>query len=69
MRCWRSKTAGFFEHGGINWFSLIGSFVTDVRGAGRRRGGSTITMQIARGFFLTPEKNDHPQTDRDADCN
>ena len=46
----------FFEHGGINWISLIGSFVTDVRAEGRRRGGSTITMQIARGFFLTPEK-------------
>jgi penicillin-binding protein 1B len=46
----------FFEHGGINWVSLIGSAITDVRGAGRRRGGSTITMQISRGFFLTPEK-------------
>jgi penicillin-binding protein 1B len=46
----------FFEHGGINWLSLVGSFVTDIRGAGRRRGGSTITMQISRGFFLTPEK-------------
>jgi penicillin-binding protein 1B len=46
----------FFEHGGINWLSLIGSFLTDLRSAGVRRGGSTITMQIARGFFLTPEK-------------
>jgi penicillin-binding protein 1B len=46
----------FFEHGGINWWSLMGSFVTDIRGAGIRRGGSTITMQISRGFFLTPEK-------------
>jgi len=46
----------FFEHGGINWLSLLGSFITDLRGAGRRRGGSTITMQISRGFFLSPEK-------------
>jgi len=46
----------FFEHNGINWFSLAGSFVADVRGAGRRRGASTITMQISRNFFLTPEK-------------
>ncbi len=46
----------FFEHGGINWLSLVGSFLTDLRGAGRRRGGSTVTMQISRGFFLTPEK-------------
>ncbi len=46
----------FFEHGGINWWSLLGSFVTDLRNTGIRRGGSTLTMQIARGFFLTPEK-------------
>jgi penicillin-binding protein 1B len=46
----------FFEHSGINWMSLIGSFVTDIRGGGRRRGGSTLTMQISRGFFLTQEK-------------
>lgn len=46
----------FFEHGGINWLSLIGSFITDLRSTGIRRGGSTITMQISRGFFLTPEK-------------
>ncbi len=46
----------FFEHGGINWLSLVGSFITDLRGAGRRRGGSTLTMQISRGFFLSPEK-------------
>lgn len=46
----------FFEHGGINWLSLAGSFVTDLRSTGIRRGGSTITMQISRGFFLTPEK-------------
>ncbi len=46
----------FFEHGGINWWSLMGSLVTDVRGVGRRRGGSTLTMQISRNFFLTPER-------------
>jgi penicillin-binding protein 1B len=46
----------FFEHGGINWWSLIGSFVTDLRAEGKRRGGSTITMQVSRGFFLSPEK-------------
>jgi penicillin-binding protein 1B len=46
----------FFEHGGINWMSLIGSFLTDLRAEGRRRGGSTITMQLSRGFFLSPEK-------------
>ena len=46
----------FFEHGGINWLSLIGSFVTDLRAEGKRRGGSTLTMQLSRGFFLTQQK-------------
>jgi len=45
----------FFEHSGINWWSLMGSALNDLRG-GRRRGGSTLTMQISRGFFLTPEQ-------------
>ena len=46
----------FFEHGGINWLSLIGSFVTDLRAEGKRRGGSTLTMQLSRGFFLNQQK-------------
>ena len=58
----------FFEHGGINWVSLIGSFVTDVRAEGKRRGGSTITMQVSRGFFLSPEKTYQAQAHRNADC-
>ena len=45
----------FFEHSGINWWSLMGSALGDLRG-GRRRGGSTLTMQISRSFFLTPER-------------
>ena len=28
----------------------------DLRAGRRREGGSTLTMQLARGFFLTPEK-------------
>jgi penicillin-binding protein 1B len=45
----------FFEHNGINWWSLLGSAVGDVMGK-RRRGGSTLTMQISRSFFLSPEQ-------------
>ena len=46
----------FFSHSGINWFSMLGSVINDLRGNRIQRGGSTITMQLARGFFLTPEK-------------
>lgn len=46
----------FFEHGGVNWFSVFGSAIKDVLHMGRRRGASTITMQVARSFFLSPEQ-------------
>ena len=46
----------FFEHGGVDYFRLLGALRDDLRLGKRREGGSTITMQLARGFFLTPEK-------------
>jgi penicillin-binding protein 1B len=46
----------FFEHGGVDYFRLIGALRDDLRLGRRREGGSTLTMQLARGFFLTPEK-------------
>ena len=46
----------FFEHGGVDYLRLIGALRDDLRLGRRREGGSTLTMQLARGFFLTPEK-------------
>ncbi|MBZ5646216.1 MAG: PBP1A family penicillin-binding protein [Acidobacteriia bacterium] len=47
----------FFEHGGVNYYRLAEAALVDLRFGGKpQQGGSTITMQIARGFFLTPEK-------------
>jgi penicillin-binding protein 1B len=46
----------FFEHGGVDYFRLAGAFLADLHAGRRRQGGSTLTMQLARGFFLTPEK-------------
>ena len=46
----------FFEHGGVDYYRLLGAFRDDLRLGRRREGGSTLTMQLARGFFLTPEK-------------
>ena len=46
----------FFQHGGVNYFRLIEAAVVDVREGRHGQGGSTITMQLSRGFFLTPEK-------------
>lgn len=46
----------FFEHSGVNFLRIIKCGVQDVVSGRKRCGGSTITMQLARGFFLTPEK-------------
>ncbi|MGC2402431.1 MAG: transglycosylase domain-containing protein [Acidobacteriaceae bacterium] len=46
----------FFEHGGVDYYRLLGALRDDLRVGKRREGGSTLTMQLARGFFLTPEK-------------
>jgi len=46
----------FFEHGGVNYYRLMMAMFKDVRSGQKAQGGSTLTMQLARGFFLTPEK-------------
>ncbi|PHV05573.1 penicillin-binding protein [Janthinobacterium sp. BJB412] len=45
----------FYEHGGIDWIRAMGAAKSNLAG-GFRQGGSTITMQVARNFFLTREK-------------
>ena len=46
----------FFFHGGVNYWRLMKAAWIDLREGGKQQGGSTITMQVARGFFLTREK-------------
>ena len=46
----------FFEHSGVNYFRLAEAVIRDVTTGQKAQGGSTLTMQLARGFFLTPEK-------------
>jgi len=47
----------FFEHSGINFMRTAEAVWEDVVRQRRAQGGSTITQQLARGFFLTPEKS------------
>ncbi len=47
----------FFEHGGVDYYSLVGWTWHDLHGDRRYAGGaSTLTMQLAKMFFLTPER-------------
>jgi penicillin-binding protein 1A len=44
----------FYQHGGVDYLGVARAAIANVRG--RREGASTITMQVARAFFLTREK-------------
>jgi len=46
----------FFEHSGVNFIRMFEAVWIDVTRQRHEQGGSTITMQLSRGFFLTPEK-------------
>ena len=47
----------FFEHSGIDYWRILGAMRNDIFHLHRyREGASTLTQQLARGFFLTPEQ-------------
>jgi len=45
----------FYEHGGVDYRGVTRALVADLTG-GFHQGASTITMQVARNFFLSQEK-------------
>ncbi len=44
----------FYQHGGVDYAGVARAALANLQG--RREGASTITMQVARTFFLTREK-------------
>ncbi len=47
----------FFTHGGVDYLRLLGAARNDLSHKHTyMEGGSTLTMQLARGFFLSPVK-------------
>lgn len=46
----------FFEHPGVDYQGLLRAAFEFLRTGEKRQGGSTITMQVARNFFLSSEK-------------
>ena len=47
----------FFEHNGINYGRMAEAAVHDLRSGSKAQGASTLTMQLAKLFFLSPEKH------------
>src|SRR5512134_973843 len=46
----------FYEHPGIDYLGVLRAAWANLVAGGRRQGASTITMQVARNFFLSSEK-------------
>ena len=45
----------FYQHGGVDYISVLRAALTNVA-SGTQQGAGTITMQVARNFFLTRER-------------
>ncbi len=46
----------FYEHGGVDYIGVLRAAVSNFTSGGVKQGASTITMQVARNFFLSKEK-------------
>ncbi len=46
----------FYEHGGVDYIGVMRAALSNFMSGGARQGASTITMQVARNFFLSKEK-------------
>lgn len=47
----------FYSHSGLDYKGILRAFWVNLRALDIRQGGSTITQQLARSLFLTPEQN------------
>ena len=46
----------FYFHGGVDYAGVLRAAVSNFTSGGAKQGASTITMQVARNFFLSKEK-------------
>jgi penicillin-binding protein 1A len=49
----------FYRHWGINVWRIVGAAYRDIQSGGRVQGASTLTMQLARNLFLSPDRSFH----------
>jgi len=50
------EDARFFEHPGLDFWGILRAAWTNVKRGGKIEGASTITQQLARTLFLSPER-------------
>ncbi len=47
----------FYRHSGINIGRIVGAAYRDIESGGKVQGASTLTMQLARNLFLSPDRS------------
>ncbi len=47
----------FYRHSGINLWRILGAAYRDIESGGKVQGASTLTMQLARNLFLSPDRS------------
>ncbi len=52
-----SEDAAFYSHKGFDWHEIQNSFQENLESGKAKRGGSTITQQLAKNVFLSQEKS------------
>src|SRR5580704_17114818 len=49
----------FYRHSGVNFGRILGAAYRDIESGGKVQGASTLTMQLARNLFLSPDRSFH----------
>ena len=51
------EDARFFQHPGVDAWGILRALLVNIVGDGHKQGGSTLTQQLAKNLFLTPERS------------
>lgn len=52
-----AEDGSFYSHKGFDWHEIQASFEANLKSGQARRGGSTLTQQLAKNVFLSQEKS------------
>ena len=51
-----AEDASFYEHRGLDYFGMLRALLANLRAGSTRQGASTITQQVVKNLFLSPER-------------